>query len=70
MLELWQLDLSYFESVKKVAQRAADLPRLDIVLHDAVIWSMMWAVSEGYKSSIKRKLHQHDVARRPTTSCP
>lgn len=53
VLEVWQLDLASFESVKRFAQRAADLPRLDVVLQNAGITSMQFALSEGYESLIK-----------------
>jgi retinol dehydrogenase-12 len=52
VVEVWSLDLQSFESVKAFAARAAELPRLDVLLENAGISTMTWTVSEGHESTI------------------
>lgn len=48
-VEMWQVDLASFDSVKNFCQRAAKLDRLDIVVENAGILGMTYTVAEGYE---------------------
>jgi retinol dehydrogenase-12 len=52
VVEVWSLDLQSFDSVKAFAKRANKLPRLDVLLENAGISTMQWAVAEGHESTI------------------
>jgi NAD(P)-dependent dehydrogenase (short-subunit alcohol dehydrogenase family) len=39
VLEVWPLDLSSYDSIKSFADKASNLPRLDVILEDAGIAS-------------------------------
>ncbi|KAI1633570.1 short-chain dehydrogenase [Biscogniauxia mediterranea] len=49
VIEVWQVDLSSFESVKEFCQRADTLDRLDIVLENAALATQEYQVCEGYE---------------------
>ena len=52
ILEVWQLDLSSYESVKAFAERASKLPRLDVLLENAGIASSEFQLFESHESTI------------------
>ena len=47
VVEVWQLDLSSYESVKNFARKAESLPRIDILLENAGVVSSSWQTAEG-----------------------
>lgn len=52
VVEVWQVDLESFESVKKFCARASDLDRLDVVVENAGIAIPVFVRVEGYESTI------------------
>ena len=50
--EVWQLDLSSYESVKEFARKAEGLKRLDAIVENAGIATNKYAVSEDNESTI------------------
>lgn len=52
VVEVWQLDLSSYESTKAFANRAEGLKRLDIVLENAGVAKGQYSVSEDNESTI------------------
>ena len=52
VVEVWQLDLGSYESVKKFAQRAQGLQRLDIVVENAGVAGYNFAMAEDNESMI------------------
>ncbi|POR33335.1 Retinol dehydrogenase 12 [Tolypocladium paradoxum] len=50
VLEVWQLDLGSFDSVKEFAARAAKLDRLDVLLNNASMLVSEWAMLEGHET--------------------
>lgn len=49
IIEVWQVDLASFDSVKAFCRRAATLERLDIVIENAGFLGTLYNVSEGYE---------------------
>jgi NAD(P)-dependent dehydrogenase (short-subunit alcohol dehydrogenase family) len=52
VVEVWQLDLSNFASVKAFAKRATGLERIDALIENASIALDYWTESEGMETSI------------------
>lgn len=52
VVEVWPLDLSNYDSVKKFAKRVEDLPRLDIMLENAGITTHEYHLTEDNESTI------------------
>jgi NAD(P)-dependent dehydrogenase (short-subunit alcohol dehydrogenase family) len=52
VVEVWQLDLSSYESVKQFAKRAQGLDRLDILLENAGINTTSFKLAEDNESTI------------------
>jgi len=52
VVEVWQVDLSTYDSVKKFCARAQTLPRLDIVVENAGIAVPYYQEFEGHESTI------------------
>ena len=52
VVEVWQLDLASYESVKQFAKRANGLKRLDVVLENAGIATANFTISEDNESTI------------------
>ncbi|KAK5993201.1 Short chain dehydrogenase atnD [Cladobotryum mycophilum] len=52
VVEIWQLDLSSYDSVKEFAARASRLERLDVLLNNASILTKRWEVFEGHESQM------------------
>lgn len=50
VVEVWQLDLVSFASVKDFAARAAGLDRLDVLLNNASTLVFDWAIMEGHET--------------------
>ncbi|KAG8416189.1 hypothetical protein J3459_013686 [Metarhizium acridum] len=50
-IEVWQLDLCSFQSVKEFASRAAHLDRLDVLLNNAGIVVMHHELQDGYDTT-------------------
>jgi NAD(P)-dependent dehydrogenase (short-subunit alcohol dehydrogenase family) len=51
-VEVWQLDLCSYESVKQFAARAQQLPRLDVLLENAAVATSKFVVAEDNESTI------------------
>ncbi|KAK5936834.1 hypothetical protein PMZ80_010953 [Knufia obscura] len=51
-IEVWQLDLGSFESVKDFAKRASALPRIDVLLENAGIAAEKFQLMEGHESTV------------------
>ena len=47
VIEVWQLDLSSYESVKSFARQAESLDRIDILLENAGMVASTWQTAEG-----------------------
>ena len=52
VIEVWNLDLSSYESVKTFAARAAKLDRIDVLLENAGIAVSKYSESEGHERTI------------------
>ncbi|KAI9871247.1 MAG: hypothetical protein M1830_003144 [Pleopsidium flavum] len=52
VVEVWQLDLSSYESVKQFVKKAEGLRRLDVVVENAGIATAKYAVAEDNESTI------------------
>ena len=52
VVEVWQLDLASYESVKQFAKKASGLKRLDAVVENAGIATDKFTVSEDNESTI------------------
>jgi NAD(P)-dependent dehydrogenase (short-subunit alcohol dehydrogenase family) len=52
-VQVWELDLSSYESVKKFADRASsELKRVDVLMENAGIATQKWQVSEGWERTL------------------
>ncbi|KAF6824580.1 short-chain dehydrogenase reductase [Colletotrichum plurivorum] len=51
-VEVWELDLAKYDSVKSFARRAADLPRLDVVVANAGIYTFDFSTAEEDEATI------------------
>ena len=51
VLEVWQLDLASYESVKQFARQVQTLKRLDIVVENAGISTTQWKTLEDNEST-------------------
>lgn len=47
--EVWQLDLTSFDSVKEFAARAAKLDRLDVLINNAAVSTLKWQIADGHE---------------------
>ncbi|KAL8910270.1 MAG: hypothetical protein Q9171_004434 [Xanthocarpia ochracea] len=52
VIEVWELDLASYESVKNFAKKVNDLPRVDVVLENAGIATGQFRITEDNESSI------------------
>lgn len=52
VVEVWQLDLSSYASVKQFANKVNGLPRVDIVLENAGISTKQFSITEDNESTI------------------
>lgn len=52
MVDVWSLDLSSYESVKKFAEQARSLSRLDSLVENAGINTAEFRVLEGNESTV------------------
>lgn len=52
IIEVWQLDLQSYESVKQFAEKVQDLPRLDIMLENAGIATGIFRRAEEDESTL------------------
>jgi retinol dehydrogenase-12 len=52
VMEVWEIDLSRYASVKSFASKVATLPRVDAVVSNASIATTDWEVFEGHESTI------------------
>lgn len=52
MIEVWEVDLTSFDSVKAFCKRAGELERLDVVVENAGIAVPTFELVEGYESTI------------------
>lgn len=52
IVEVWQLDLGSFESVKAFSKRASDLARIDVLLENAGIATGVYKDVEGHESTL------------------
>ena len=53
VVEVWQLDLSHYESVKDFAKRAQGLARLDVLVENAGIVTFKFSMMDDDESTIK-----------------
>ena len=51
-IEVWQVDLSNYETVKAFAERVKTLDRLDALIQNAGILTTVFSVAEGQESTI------------------
>lgn len=51
-VEVWQLDLNSYDSVKDFAKRASSLPRIDVLLENAGIVASDFKLVEGHESTV------------------
>lgn len=49
VVDVWQLDLASFDSVKEFAARVSGLERLDIVINNASVLTTTWEISENHE---------------------
>jgi NAD(P)-dependent dehydrogenase (short-subunit alcohol dehydrogenase family) len=53
-IDIWNLDLQFFESVLAIGERAADLPRLDIAILNAGVFPFQWTTSSnGFETGLQ-----------------
>jgi len=52
VIEVWSLDLSSYESIRLFADRASNLPRLDVLLENAGIATGKWTLSQGHERTV------------------
>jgi NAD(P)-dependent dehydrogenase (short-subunit alcohol dehydrogenase family) len=52
VIEVWEVDLGKFDSVKAFCKRAGELERLDVVVENAGIAVPTFELVEGYESTI------------------
>ena len=52
VVEVWQLDLAHYESVKDFAKRAQGLERLDVLVENAGIVTFNYSMTEDNESTI------------------
>lgn len=52
VVEVWELDLASYQSVKDFATRAEGLNRLDVLVENAGIVTFKWTMTENNESSI------------------
>jgi retinol dehydrogenase-12 len=52
VVEVWQVDLSSYESVKQFARRVEGLERLDAIIENAAIATQKYQVFEGNESTL------------------
>jgi retinol dehydrogenase 12 len=52
VVEVWQLDLASYGSVKDFASRAETLDRLDVVINNASVAIASWTEAEGHEITI------------------
>ncbi|KAK5111773.1 hypothetical protein LTR62_004693 [Meristemomyces frigidus] len=52
VVEVWELDMSDFQSVKAFSKRARSLDRLDAVLENAGSWPKQWEMVEGHETTV------------------
>lgn len=52
VVDVWQLDLSSYGSVKAFGKRIESLPRLDVLLENAGVNVQSWRLTEGHEESI------------------
>ncbi|KAI1273029.1 short-chain dehydrogenase/reductase-like protein [Xylaria sp. FL0933] len=52
VLEVWEVDMGSFSSVRSFCQRAAKLERLDIVVENAALMSSKYECFEGYERQV------------------
>jgi NAD(P)-dependent dehydrogenase (short-subunit alcohol dehydrogenase family) len=52
IVEVWQLDLTSYASVKSFSERASSLPRLDVLLENAGIHTVKYSLAEENESTI------------------
>ena len=51
-IEVWELDLTSFDSVEAFAERASGLPRLDVLLENAGVSSMVYDIAEKFERTL------------------
>lgn len=52
IVQVWQLDLTSYDSVKQFAVKAQSLRRLDILVENAGVSTPNWSVAEGQERTI------------------
>lgn len=65
-IEVWELDMNSFDSVKAFVARANKLQRLDAILENAGMMTQHFNLVAGYESTITtNECYQHFLARSP-----
>ncbi|KAK0641835.1 putative short-chain dehydrogenase/reductase family protein [Cercophora newfieldiana] len=59
VVEVWELDLARFDSVKAFAQRALALERLDVLVANAGIFMFDWSEAEGSEATVTVNVVSH-----------
>lgn len=54
-IEVWELDMQSFDSIKAFAQRASTLARIDAVMENAGIMASEFELVSGYESVVTTK---------------
>jgi retinol dehydrogenase-12 len=52
VIEVWQLDLSNYDSVIRFSERAKTLPRVDVIIENAAIVTLTFRMAGGDESTI------------------
>ena len=52
VVEIWELDMTSYESVKQFATKLGNLPRLDALVESAGITGRTFSLSEGHESAV------------------
>lgn len=52
VIQVWELDMSSYASVKAFAKRCEDLPRIDVLLENAGAFTVKFSRAEGHETTI------------------
>lgn len=69
VVEVWQVDLSSYESVKQFARGVEGLERLDAIIENAAIATHKYQVFEGNESTLSTRRHSLDRVVLTIDSC-
>ena len=69
LIEVWELDLSHYESVKAFAKQAESLDRIDAVIQNAGISTNQFTVAEDNEYAFSRRRRRFSKSD-PYVACP